>query len=224
VRRCLLCGHAPVDAGVHDRVVTTSCSSCQAILVIEFNPPDQPGLRARIDRIPGSRTKRGAEVQTSSSRAFKTSRGDLVSQPIEPGWIKEGRPVARAVTLSESSDKRLTIGLWDCTAGTFTWIFGTDEIVHVIEGEVRVHEGRTTHLLVPGSVCHFPAGLETIWEVPRYVKKTFILRAPHRSPARRAASSLKQGLIALMGRTRVAAFSRYPFLLCSLLEGSAPWA
>lgn len=127
----------------------------------------------------------------SKSTAFESSRGDLVDQPIEPSWIREGKPVARAITLTESPDGLLTTGLWDCTAGTFTWIFGTDEIVHILEGEVRVRDGIRTHHLVPGSVCYFPQGLETIWEVEKYVKKTFVLRAPHRSRLRRLASAVK---------------------------------
>jgi uncharacterized cupin superfamily protein len=81
------------------------------------------------------------------------------------------------VTLSKSPDGLLTAGLWDCTAGTFTWIFRRDEIVHIVEGEVRVHDGPTTHVLVPGCVAYFPCGLQTIWEVPAYVKKAFVLRA-----------------------------------------------
>jgi uncharacterized cupin superfamily protein len=130
----------------------------------------------------------------SKSSAFESARGDLVDQPIEPSWIRTGTPVARAITLTESPDGLLTTGIWDCTAGTFTWIFQTDEIVHILEGEVTVKDGGVTHKLVPGSVCYFPQGLETIWEVPKYVKKTFVLRAPHRSRLRRVASAIKARL------------------------------
>jgi uncharacterized cupin superfamily protein len=137
----------------------------------------------------------------TKATAFVTSRNDLVSQPIEPSWIKEGSPVARAVTLTESPDTLLTAGLWDCTAGTFTWIFQTDEIVHILEGEVRVRDGNTTHVLVPGSVCYFPCGLETVWEVPKYVKKSFILRAAKASRLRRAARFAKR-LITRHGRNQ----------------------
>ena len=125
---------------------------------------------------------------------FETSRGDLQPLPIEPGWIKEGRPVARSVTLGRSPDSLLTVGLWDCTAGTFTWIFRRDEIVHIVEGEVRVRDGAATHVLVPGSVAYFPCGLETVWEVPTYVKKAFVLRAAPPSPARQAAAALRGGM------------------------------
>lgn len=144
-------------------------------------------------------------TMTLRSTAFETSRTELLALPINPSWIKEGAPVARAVTLSESPDSLLTAGLWDCTAGTFTWIFDTDEIVHVVEGEVRVHDGDTTHVLVPGSVAYFPRGLETVWEVRKYVKKSFILRAPAPSPPlRRAASAVKARVVSIVRRTRSA--------------------
>jgi len=51
VDRCLVCGHPAIDADVDGRFVTTSCAACLAVLVIEFDPPDQPWLRARIERI-----------------------------------------------------------------------------------------------------------------------------------------------------------------------------
>ena len=140
-------------------------------------------------------------TMTLRGATFETSRTDLLPLPINPSWIKEGAPVARAVTLSKSPDSLLTAGLWDCTAGTFTWIFGRDEIVHVLEGEVRVHDGNTTHVLVPGSVAYFPRGLETVWEVRTYVKKAFVLRAPQPSPLGRAASALKARIAAIVRRT-----------------------
>ena len=48
---CLVCGHTPVDADVDGRFTTTACDACLAVLIIEFDPPDQPGIRARIERI-----------------------------------------------------------------------------------------------------------------------------------------------------------------------------
>jgi hypothetical protein len=51
VRRCLVCGNAAIQAKVDGRVVTTSCLACDAVLIIEFDPPDDPTLRARIERI-----------------------------------------------------------------------------------------------------------------------------------------------------------------------------
>lgn len=50
VRRCLLCGGL-VDCHSEARCVTTSCLECGAVLRIEFNPPDDPTLTARIERL-----------------------------------------------------------------------------------------------------------------------------------------------------------------------------
>ena len=132
---------------------------------------------------------------------FDTSRTDLQPLPIDPSWIKKGAPVARSLTLSRSPDALLIAGLWDCTGGTFTWIFRRDEIVHILEGEVRVHDGGTTHVLIPGCVAYFPRGLETVWEVPTYVKKAFVLRAPPPSPLSRVATALRARFAALKRRT-----------------------
>jgi hypothetical protein len=51
VDRCLVCGRTSIDAKTQARFVTTSCADCRAVLQIEFDPPDQPGLRARIERL-----------------------------------------------------------------------------------------------------------------------------------------------------------------------------
>ena len=104
------------------------------------------------------------------------------------------------MTLSKSPDGLLTAGLWDCSAGTFTWIFRRDEIVHIVEGEVRVHDGPTTHVLVPGCVAYFPRGLETVWEVPTYVKKAFVLRAPAPSPLDRMFAAVKERIARFVRR------------------------
>jgi len=51
VERCLICGRTAIEAKAQGRFVTTSCADCSAVLEIEFDPPDQPGIRARIQRL-----------------------------------------------------------------------------------------------------------------------------------------------------------------------------
>jgi hypothetical protein len=51
VNHCLLCGQTAIDTNVNGRFVTTSCRTCLGALTIEFDPPDQPELRARIERL-----------------------------------------------------------------------------------------------------------------------------------------------------------------------------
>jgi transcription elongation factor Elf1 len=51
ITRCLICGHQPVTAVQEGRIVTTMCEACGARLAIEFDPPDNPQVRARIERL-----------------------------------------------------------------------------------------------------------------------------------------------------------------------------
>ena len=133
------------------------------------------------------------------STSFETSQTHLVPVPIDPSWIEQGAPIARAVTLSKSPDSPHRRA-WDCTAGTFTWILGHDEILHVVEGEVRVRDGSTTHVLVPGSVAYFPRGLETEWEVRNYVKKSLSLCSAAALVPRSSGVGGQARLVARVGR------------------------
>jgi hypothetical protein len=51
VRHCLACGNEMIDTHADGRVVTASCHSCSAVFRVEFDPPDAPHLRARIERL-----------------------------------------------------------------------------------------------------------------------------------------------------------------------------
>jgi len=102
---------------------------------------------------------------------------ELPDMPIEPSWILEGSPRARGKVLLQSADRKVSSGLWDCSAGRFQWTFGWDEFVHILEGEVTIsQQGGPTLTLKPGDVAHFPVGLKTEWLVPKYVRKVFTVR------------------------------------------------
>jgi len=102
---------------------------------------------------------------------------DLDPAPIRPEWVLEGRPVARCRHWSDSSDGTTSAMVWDCTAGTFRWFFGGDEIVHIIEGEVVVAgDGVAPRTLKPGDAALFRAGTWATWHVPHYVRKHAICR------------------------------------------------
>jgi uncharacterized cupin superfamily protein len=125
------------------------------------------------------RHTRGRGIQTFDSRC-----NDLLPRPIEASCIEEGTPVARCITFTESPDKRLSSGLWECSAGKFKVAFALDEIVHVLEGEVTVREDRdgAAYTLRPGDAAYFPMGLVTHWDVPVFVKKFFVVRVPGGNP------------------------------------------
>jgi hypothetical protein len=66
----VLCGHVDIETGVDGRFVTTTCRACSAVLQIEFNPPDEPCLRARIDRIDDTESPERAPRVRPGSRAI----------------------------------------------------------------------------------------------------------------------------------------------------------
>jgi uncharacterized cupin superfamily protein len=133
----------------------------------------------------------GPTIQTDTTEGH-----ELQSSPLDPTWVIAGEPVARSLGLGQSADGLLTYGLWDCTAGKFKYVYGCDEIVHLLEGEVTIEQGGRTHTLRAGDVAYFPAGATAYWTVPHYVKKFCIFRSVQRSLLSRAWSKLRQ-LLAL---------------------------
>jgi len=127
--------------------------------------------------------------------AADLGRDDLESVPITPADVLAGDPVARGTRLSDSADGRLSTNIWDCTAGTFRWHFSVDEIIHVLDGHVRVHDqDGGVHELRAGDVAHFPLGTTTVWEIDEYVRKLAILRSPSRRLHARVWRKLKRTL------------------------------
>lgn len=141
-----------------------------------------------------AREKALAQIQAGSSDLYCRQES-----PLPPEWILEGNPVARSLPLTRASDGNLSSGLWDCQAGKFTFIFGYDEIVHILEGEVTVEEKGRTRTLQAGDVAFFPEGLETRWTVPRYVKKLAVFRSVRHSIMARVQRKLKRLMVGLLG-------------------------
>ena len=116
---------------------------------------------------------------TATISATPGSAMSLADSPIPAGQILKGKPVARMWVTSQSSDLKVTQGMWDCTAGTFSWDYGWDEFVMILEGEATITpEGGTGITLKAGDFANLPFGLKVLWHVPAYVKKTFVLRTP----------------------------------------------
>jgi uncharacterized cupin superfamily protein len=97
---------------------------------------------------------------------------DLDPAPIDPSWIVEGAPRARARSISLGDHGTIRAYLWDCSAGRFKWLYDHDEMIQILEGEAEITSQngvRTT--LRPGDVVSFPAGQTVAWHVPEYVRK-----------------------------------------------------
>jgi len=62
---------------------------------------------------------------------------ELAPNPINPAWIIEGNPQARAKRLAESADGTSSVMAWSCTPGRFEWHYAVDETVHIISFRAR---------------------------------------------------------------------------------------
>ena len=108
-----------------------------------------------------------------------SSEVKLADSPIPVALITEGNPVAQTWIAAQADDQRVTQGVWTCTAGKFTWDYGWDEFVMVLEGEAVVTpEGGKPLTLGVGDFGYFPMGLKVEWHVLKYIRKTFVIRTP----------------------------------------------
>ena len=123
----------------------------------------------------------------------------LRDAPINPDWIVEGSPKARAGLHSPSIDGRAATQIWECTSGAFWWTFHDEETVVILEGEVRVTTpAGETRILRPGDVAYFAEGTRALWQIDDYVRKIAFCRKP--------AGAVKR-LRAMLGRMRRAVLS-----------------
>jgi uncharacterized protein len=117
-------------------------------------------------------------AERGPARGFSIAECRPVPAPFAAGDIISGDPRARSVNMFASADGELDCGVWDCTAGRFRIKYRSDELVHILEGEVTVLVGNTSRVLAAGDVAYFPAGTEAEWDIPTYVRKLWIYRTP----------------------------------------------
>jgi uncharacterized protein len=127
-----------------------------------------------------------------------TSPANLKPNPIQPAWILDGQPMARAELLSSSADGTASTYFWDCTAGRFNWFYSFDETFHILEGAVTLkYPSGAAHRVVAGDTVFFPAGSSAEWTVDNYVRKLAFCRTPvpaYLQLARQMARRLKRAV------------------------------
>ena len=137
-----------------------------------------------------------APLEIQHSHVFQKD-GEMDAAEIPASSVLAGNPRARVKLLAQASDQEVHAALWDCTAGKFKWHFRSDELVHILEGDVTVtSEGSTRHLKL-GDVAYFSAGTDSVWDVQNYVKKLAVLRSNRESMVRRAQRKLNRLFAAL---------------------------
>jgi uncharacterized protein len=111
--------------------------------------------------------------------------GDMDPDPMDPSWILEGNPEARSRRLFLDPDRSISATLWDCTAGTFDWHYGGDEIIQIVDGEAELtFPNGTVTVVKPGDIVYFPGAQIVRFHVSRYVRKVS-LYSDRTSPFRR---------------------------------------
>lgn len=100
---------------------------------------------------------------------------------INPAWIKSGHPRFMATETTSVPGHGISTGLWSCDGpAVFDWTFGTDETVHILDGEVQVLYLGHLLTLTKGDTAFFRAGTTAEWRVRERVYKTFVLQDPGR--------------------------------------------
>lgn len=116
-----------------------------------------------------------------ASTAIRSGGAAFAPAPIPADWVVSGDPVTEVAEVSQTHDGSAQVYLWRTTASTFRWTHHADEIITILDGEVFVTDADgSRHHLTPGDVAHFPVGSVQLWEVPRTLLKSAILK--HRSP------------------------------------------
>ena len=97
---------------------------------------------------------------------------DLHPAPIEPSWVIDGDPRARACQLYKSLDRQVWTVVWECTEGRFNWHYSADETILILEGSIVLE----SDILPPtrygvGDSILFRKGAHARWHVEGYVKK-----------------------------------------------------
>ena len=104
---------------------------------------------------------------------------ELSPEPINERWILSGKPVARSKVVARTKDLSSSLVVWDCTAGSFRWHYGQDEVIVVISGDlVLLHEDGTERRFSAGDYVFFPAGSVANWRVDNYIRKVALLKEP----------------------------------------------
>jgi hypothetical protein len=113
--------------------------------------------------------------------------------------VLEGAPVARSVKLLSSDDGQAFTMIWECSPGKFSWHYGMDETVVLLEGRVGLSAtGLRPTEIKAGDVVLFKAGQTVEWTVHEKVRKVAFLR---RTLSNALLHRAKQTVKKLLGRT-----------------------
>lgn len=92
--------------------------------------------------------------------------------------VIEGDPAAKVAWLRTQSggDGVLFTGMFTAEPSTFRYVFGGDESLHVLEGDLDIAiDGGETVTLAPGDIASFPKGATSTWTLRTPLRKFFVI-------------------------------------------------
>jgi uncharacterized cupin superfamily protein len=101
-----------------------------------------------------------------------------VKKQPDPAQVVSGNPEQTSWLYSDIAATGTRSGQWDCQAGSFNCDYtGIMEFCQILEGEASVTDldSGTVHDLASGDAFVMEPGLRTRWDVPRYVRKHFVI-------------------------------------------------
>lgn len=111
-------------------------------------------------------------IETIWLRAAENT--DLPPASPKPTATSDG-VLESAKTIWESADGRISVGVWECTSGTFTARReGYAETCQLLSGRVTIRTAADAVTVTAGDTVVMPDGWEGTWEVHETVRKTYI--------------------------------------------------
>lgn len=90
--------------------------------------------------------------------------------------VLDGNPAGRGFTLHEAADGSLGCGFFECDPSTTTYELTDNEIIYVLEGEVRIElEGGNAVELKPGDAAFLPKGHKSTWTFHTRFREFWVL-------------------------------------------------
>ena len=116
-------------------------------------------------------------AQSTTTGGIRKVHGPAASLdpwPIPADQILSGDPQAKGSILWQSDDRRLLNGIWECSAGSFTWEYTWSETIYLLEGHILMTDsaGNRTEVSA-GDLIFVPVGMKTTWEISKHVRKAY---------------------------------------------------
>ena len=93
--------------------------------------------------------------------------------PIPPAQIRSGDPRASGTLLHDGPEGTGT-GVWECTPGSFDWVYRSHQSLCVLKGEAEVVlQSGERYTLGPGDTLFLPRGARASWTVRSTLRKVY---------------------------------------------------